>query len=156
LTATPAARQQVIASLAVLPFETPTPVVFSAGHPDAAILTAWNTRQNALAAIERRGRFYTCEEHSPHDAAAFELAEEYIGKSLAKTPEGLLAKMWVALSLAGGGVRYEWQQVVQDIIRRADFNEVALWHDRLDLDQQVIFTVLFSFAAQAGGRRGRR
>jgi len=152
----PGRRQRGIASLGIFPFAGSTPVVFEADHLDVDILTAWNERQSALGAIERRGRFYACEEHSPQEAAAFDIAEEYISEALAKTPEGVFAKLWVALSQCGGGIRHDWQRAVQDVIRRADLNEVAALGNRLRFDQQAVFTALLSFAAQIGGQHRRQ
>ena len=151
MSATPERRRRGIASLGIPPFGGPAPVVFEADHLDADILAAWNDRQSALAAIERRGCFYACEEHSPQEAAAFDIAEEYISEALARTPEGVFAKLWVALSQCGGGIRHEWQRAVLDAIRRADLNEVAALANRLRFDQQAVFTALLSFAAQIGG-----
>ena len=144
----PSTRRQVIAALAALPMVSSATVAVAADSPDAKILNAFNRRQHALAMIESRGNFFRCEEHSPVETHTFDLAENVVARSHAKTAEGMKAKLWVALSAGGGAITHEAQRVQSDIIRRANYAEVETFARDLDYDLQTIWSCIVSLTEQ--------
>jgi hypothetical protein len=118
------------------------------GSPDFDLLEAWNERQVALALIEQRGRYFSGGSHSPVAFAMFEKADSLVYKLPAKTPAGILAKLWVALSYGGDPVTTEEDRAETDAIRRADLAEVETFADTLNCDQEIVFSAIRSLDAQ--------
>lgn len=129
-------RRAVIAGLMAAPAAVTMAVV--PDDPDARLIAAWNLRQRALADIEANGTFFSAESHSPGMTALFDQAEMILHDGTAKTPRGVLAKLWVALSHMGDGFTEE-NAIRGDAIRRADFNEVAAFADQLDFGAETTF-----------------
>jgi hypothetical protein len=135
-------RRAIIAGLLA------SPMVVSAGtlaadSPDAELLAAWHTRQKTMAKIEQRGSFFHAESHSPRLAAIYDKAEMAIYNLPARTPAGVLAKMWLAFSHMGV-VRDEEDRVRHDVIRRANLPVVLLYKRRLDFDEGTILSAIES------------
>src|SRR5687768_12110383 len=115
-TATRRAVLGAAAFAAVAPIALGATVALAKDDADRLILAAWNDRQKALAAIEARGAFFTAEEHSPAQCFLFDMAEMAVHQHPAKTPRGVLCKLWVALSHVGT-VHTEEQRAQHDAIR---------------------------------------
>lgn len=123
----------------------PTPLgTFEASHddPDFALLLAWNERQRLLAKIEAVGRFYDADDNAPTESAAFDTLDGAIPKMPALTARGLLAKLWITLARYGGKVTSEEERAESDTIRRADFDAVEAFEDRLDFEQEALFRAI--------------
>lgn len=117
-------------------------VEISNDDPDRALLTAWNKRQSLLAEIEAAGRFYDAETVAPAKAMAFDVMETAIPKMPALTARGLMAKLWVAFAHYGAQVTNDVARAESDAIRRADFEEVEAFEDRLDFEQEALFRAI--------------
>ena len=113
--------------------------VFAGEDKDPAV-ALWNRRQGALAAIELQCRFYSASE------AQIELlaeAEDALDDTTpAQSLQGVLAKMWVALSHSGGAVKCENDRAESDAIRRADTAEVAAFIKNWDAEAQYLFSAI--------------
>jgi hypothetical protein len=72
----------------------------------------------------------------------FDTLENSIPKMPCLTAKGLMAKLWIALAHSGPVCRTDEIMCEADSIRRADFDEVAAFEDRLDFDQQIIFLAI--------------
>lgn len=118
-------------------------------NPDAAILAAWEIRQQNLAIIESRGRYFHAEDHSPAEAAAFDEADDLIAQSIPKTLPGTLAKLWLALGAIGHSDT-ERDARHRDIIRRAVLADVEAIEREFEHDQSLVFTAIKSITAQMG------
>ncbi|MDP9424026.1 MAG: hypothetical protein M3Q19_14555 [Pseudomonadota bacterium] len=112
------------------------------GDPDSALLAAWNKRQHILSEIEAIGRFYDADDNCPEKMVVFDALESTIPKMPALTARGLLAKLWVTLAHYGGFVTDEETRAESDTIRRADFDAVEAFEDRLDFEQGALFRAI--------------
>jgi hypothetical protein len=113
--------------------------------PDRALIAQWNKRQRALASIESRGAFYDCRNESPRQLERYDDAELAVAKMPAHTPQGVLAKLWVALSHAGDGFG-EQKQLNHALIRRADLAECEASIDWPDFEYESLFGALSSLS----------
>lgn len=125
-------------------------VAFAAESKDAALLSAWNTRQTALATIEARGCFYSAETHSPAETKTFDLAEMEVHNTPAATTQGAITKLWVALSHTDY-VRTEEERHQHDAMRRADMAEVASFARDLDFAAEGLFRAICDLTAIVEG-----
>lgn len=113
---------------------------------DAELLSTWELRQRTLAQIEQRGPFHMSEWHSPKQTEIFDEAETRIVDLPAVTPQGLLAKLWVAFSHVGD-IRSEEDRVVHGAIRRADIDDVRPFMDEADLELEAVFRTIDALTA---------
>lgn len=113
------------------------------GSPDEALLRAWNGRQTALATIEGRGTFFDGEQHSPTELSVFDAMEEAMRHLRAKTIEGVLAKLWLAMSHMGDGFT-EATSNLSDTVRRVDVDalEGSEVTAAFDFAQEVVFDAI--------------
>lgn len=111
-------------------------------HPDAVIIHAWNRRQEAIAAIEARGRMYDSEEHSPAEQHLYDTLENGIPLLEATTPLGMLPKLWIAMHAAGSVIRNEEMRAQSDAINRGDYAEVSTFEHYLDWHERIIFALI--------------
>lgn len=108
-------------------------------HPDAVIIRAWNKRQEALAEVESRCRYYDVDDSG---LELFNTLDDGIPDLPATTPLGLLPKLWIAMAAAGSGIGSDEGRAQSDAIRRGDYDEVSTFVRELDWDQQVIFKII--------------
>jgi hypothetical protein len=112
--------------------------------------------QNTLAKIEARGTFYSAESHSPNVVEEYDTLNDLVGKRLAATVQGALAKAWVAWSAntVGGS---EKKRRFGDLVRRRDLNALATMENELDWEHHTMLTLIQSLthiseAREHGGR----
>lgn len=119
-----------------------------ASAPDAEIITAWAARQQAMATIYARGDYREAERHSPAESAIMDAADMKISDTRATTPQGALAKAWVAWAYQGTEFHPDDQRI-GDMIRNADI--VALTREvDLDFQHQTILGLVQSLRTLAG------
>lgn len=119
-------------------------------HPDLSILKAWNNRQEILAEIEQRSSFYNADDWQ-HDQ--FDFHNELIVQTPARTLDGAMLKLWVAMEAAGGDGFTAARTAESDTIRRADTDEIAMIAPELDFPQCLIFRIIGELAAIANEGR---
>lgn len=120
-----------------------------AGEATDPAVKAWNGRVGALAAVEMRGSFFDAEKNCPKIGDLFDGYEEAFRKVQAETTQGVLAKLWVALSHLGPspadyGNRGDDAgaancRAEHDAVRRGDTDEVASFIERWDFGEEVLF-----------------
>ena len=125
----------------VLTFEVPQ------GSPDRELIEAWNARQTAFATIEGAGSYYSARTHSPVALSEHEQADAAVYSGDAKTLEGVLAKLWVAISYCGDKLASETDYMVSDAILRADLDDVDAFRDHLDCGQEFLFHAIKNVTA---------
>lgn len=140
------AHSQFIASLLATPSLPAVTFDVSSNDPDAALLEAWNMRQQSLAEIETRGSYFDVETHSRDQGDIHDAAEETVRLLQAKTTRGILVKLWVALSHCGDGFSDE-HRAQSDAVRRADLAEVEGFAVDLDFAPEVVFGAIRDLTA---------
>lgn len=141
----------IVAALADAPARCRFYRTFDGEDADAAV-KAWNGRTGALAAIEVHGSFFDAEKNAPKAADLLDTYEESFRKVEATTAQGVLAKLWTALSHLGPAPNDSWQRgdeasamechAEHDAIRRADTKEVAAFIDNWDFGEEVLFSAI--------------
>lgn len=117
---------------------------------DSELLSAWSTRQQALATIEARGPLFRSEHHSPAEARILTSAEIEMSNLPARTIEGVISKLWVGLS-HGVSVRTGDEESVASLaIHDADLPGVATIESDLDFGPRLIFSAIRDLAALTG------
>lgn len=144
-------RRAVISALMAVPVMAISTVAVAQGSPDAELIQSWNARQKALAAIEANGSFFKAETHSPAATKRFDDAEMRVFNLPAKTVEGAILKLWVALAHSGGQMQSDEQRAQWDTIRRADLAAVESFADDVDFDTALIFQSIRALSAIGRG-----
>jgi hypothetical protein len=140
-------RRALLGAISTAPLAIVTPAL-AAPAGDAAILSAWEVRQRALALIVERGPYFECEDHSPQLTEVYDQADNRIIKTTATTAAGGLAQAWVTWSYIG--VEHnDRDKRVGDMIRRADF--AALEAERgLDFEHVCMLQIVRTLRTLAG------
>lgn len=115
---------------------------FPTDSPDAGLLAAFNQRLQLLAEMESVCRYYDASDETPAKMIVFDALENSIPKMPARTPQGVMAKLWIALAHTGPFCANDEIRAESDTIRRCDFEEVEAFEERLDFDQQIIFRAI--------------
>lgn len=134
----------LFAPLAAIPFATGA----TAHAPDAEIIRAWTARQQAIATIYSRGAYLDAERHSPAESDIMDAADMKISDSRATTPQGALAKAWVAWAYQGTEFHPDDKRI-GDMIRKADIGALAREVD-LDFQHQTILGLVQALRVLAG------
>jgi|GEM_PF-6557214 len=113
---------------------------------DTELLAADARMQDALREIEMHGTFYTAEEHSPSKTRDYDRLNDLVGKALAKTAQGALAKAWVAWSANTVGGTEEKRRF-GDLVRRRDLTSLAAMAHELDWEHHTMLTLIQSLNA---------
>jgi hypothetical protein len=106
---------------------------------DDPAVKAWNVRQRMLSEIERKGSYFDANTTAPEINRLLDTAEESFRFVQAVTLQGVLAKLWVALSHLGGVCRRNDDHLEHDAVRRADTNEVSTFIREWDFGEEVLF-----------------
>lgn len=115
---------------------------------DETLLMSDELLRRSLLAIERRGTFYDAEQHSAADVKEFDAAQDCVGKHLATTIDGILAKAWVAWSaITEGGSDAKLR--FGDMVRRRDLHALELLQPALDWEHQTMLTLVCSLTEMA-------
>jgi hypothetical protein len=125
------------------------PAARSDGH-DTALMAAWSTRQQAMAAIRLRGSFYMAPDHSPAETLANDKAEQAIADLRADTIEGVLAKLWVSLAQHLAPQDGDQESGLWLSATKADIPALAEFEDDFDFPQRLIFSAIRDLSAQTG------
>lgn len=120
----------------------------TAGTLDAEIIEAWTARQQAIAAIYARGDYREAECHSPAENDIMDAADMKISDMRATTPQGALAKAWVAWTYQGTEFHPDDQRI-GDMIRKADI-EALERETELDFQHETMLGLVLSLRALAG------
>jgi hypothetical protein len=113
------------------------------GCRDKGLLGAERQRLRTLAMIEARGSFYESNSHSSLEAHEYDWAEDAVGRTLATTLEGILAKAWVAWASNTDGGSEENRQF-GDIVRRRDLASLEPMEEDLDWNDHTMLTLVRS------------
>jgi hypothetical protein len=113
------------------------------GSGDDELLKADQRMLTTLAAIEAHGTFFDAETTSPDEICEYDVANDHVGRAVASTIEGVLAKAWVAWSSHTVGGSEELLRF-GDLVRRRDLATLKQMEDELDWEHHTMLTLIRS------------